>query len=203
MFKFHDRVADYPIDPLFLERWSPRAFTGEPISRDDLLTMLEAARWAASSYNSQPWRFIYARRGTSQFEPILSLLNDFNRGWAKDASALVIVFSNSLMRPLGADKDVPSHSHSFDAGAASGYFALQATKMGWYVHGMVGFDMQRAFADLNAPPGHRVEAAFAVGRRADKSKMPEALQAREQPSQRRSLRELAFEGTFPESSEGG
>ena len=190
------RKADYPIDPRFLERWSPRAFTGEPIAEADLLTMLEAARWAASSYNSQPWRFIYARRDTPHWQRFLDLLVPFNRSWAKDASALVILVSNSLMRPPGADKDVPSHSHSLDAGTASGYFALQASMMGWYVHGMVGFDMDRAFAELDVPQGYRVEAAYAVGRKGDKSKLPEALQSREMPSSRRPMAEIVFEGAF-------
>ena len=190
------RAADHPIDPIFLRRWSPRAFTGEPIAEADLLTMLEAARWAASSYNSQPWRFIYARRDTIHWERFLDLLVPFNRSWAKDASALVILVSNSLMRSPGATTDVPSHSHSLDAGAASGYFALQATMMGWYVHGMVGFDRDRAFAELAVPPGYRVEAAYAVGRLGDASKLPEALRAREVPSSRKPLGEIAFEGGF-------
>ena len=193
----NDRTADYPIDPMFLDRWSPRAFTGETISERDLLTMLEAARWAASSYNAQPWRFLYARRDTPHWDKFLNLLVPFNQSWAKDASALVILVSNSLMRPPGADKDVPSHTHSLDAGAASGYIALQARKMGWYVHGMVGFDIERAFTELNVPQGYRVEAAYAIGKLGDKSKLPDMLQAREQPSPRLKLTELAFEGGFP------
>lgn len=136
------RTADHPIDPMFLERWSPRAFTGEPLAEADLLTMLEAARWAPSCYNSQPWRFAYARRDTPHWDRFLNLLVPFNRSWAKDASALVIMISNSLMRSLGSDKDVPSPTHSLDAGTASGYFALQAHKMGWHVHGMAGFDRE-------------------------------------------------------------
>lgn len=192
------RKADHPIDGQFLERWSPRAFDGSPISEADLLTMLEAARWAASSYNSQPWRFIYARRGTPHWDTFLDLLVPFNRSWAETASALVIFVSNSLMKPPGAEKEVPSHSHSFDAGTASGYFALQASRMGWFVHGMVGFDMDRAFATLNVPVGYRVEAMYAVGRRGDASQLPEGLRAREMPSPRRPLRELAFEGAFRE-----
>ena len=199
MTQLNERIADYPIDPMFLERWSPRAMTGEPILEEDLFTMLEAARWAASAYNSQPWRFIFARCGSGPFDVLLALLNESNRSWAKDASALVVIVSNSMMRPPGAAQDVSSYSHSFDTGAASGYFALQANRMGWYVHGMVGFDMQRAFAELNVPLGFRVEAAFAVGRRDDKAKLPAALQAREQPNQRRPLKEVVFEGAFPSS----
>ncbi len=191
------RTSDYPIDPMFLERWSPRAFSPEPIAEADLLSMLEAGRWAASSYNSQPWRFLYALRDTPHWPTFLDLLVPFNQGWAKHASALVILVSNSLMRPPGAEKDVPSHSHSLDAGTASGYVALQAMKMGWHVHGMVGFDMDRAFAELNVPQGYRVEAAYAVGKLGDKSSLPEAMQGREQPSPRRPLSELAFAGGFP------
>ena len=197
MTTVNERTADYPIDPLFLERWSPRAFTAEPITEADLLTMLEAGRWAASSYNSQPWRFIYARRDTPHWERLLHLLVPFNQSWAKDASALVILVSNSVMRPPGADKDVPSHSHSLDAGAASANIALQAQKMGWHTHGMVGFDIVRAFTELGVPAGYRVEAAYAIGKLGDKSKLPEMLQAREHPSPRRPLAELAFEGGFP------
>ena len=192
-----NRTADHPIEPLFLERWSPRAFTGEAISQEDLLTMLEAGRWAPSSYNSQPWRFVYARRDTPQWAPMLGLLVEFNQSWAKDAAALVVVASNSMMLPPGKDAPVPSHSHSLDAGAAWGYVALQAQKMGWRTHGMVGFDLERAFAELGFTQGYRVEQIFAVGKQADKAKLPEFLQAREEPSPRKPLSETAFEGRFP------
>ena len=191
------RTSDYPIDPMFLDRWSPRAFTGEAISETDLMTMLEAGRWAASSYNSQPWRFLYARRDTSHWDKLFNLLVEFNQGWCKSASALIYLVSNSLMRPPGAEKDVPSYSHSMDAGTASGYVALQAMKMGWQLHGMVGFDKERAFAELNLPQGYRVEAAYAVGKIGDKATLPDALREREKPSERLPLSQLAFEGGFP------
>ena len=196
MLSINGRVADHPIDPMFLERWSPRAFTGEQMAEADLLTMLEAARWAPSSYNSQPWRFVYARRDTPSWDRLLGLLVPFNQSWAKDASALVILISNSLMRPPGSDKDVPSPTHSFDAGTASGYLALQAHRMGWHAHGMVGFDRERAFGELNVPVGHRVEAAYAIGRLGDPSRLPEGLRDRERPNSRTPLAELAFEGSF-------
>ncbi len=191
------RKADYPIDPLFLERWSPRAFTGEEISEQELFTILEAARWAPSSYNSQPGRFLYARRNTPSWEIFLGLLIGFNQSWAKNASALIVVVSNSVMLPPDANKPVPSHSHSFDAGSAWGFLALQAVRLGWYAHAMVGFDMDRAFTELNVPVGYRVEAAVAIGRRGDKSMLPEATRAREVPSGRQPLSQLAFEGGFP------
>ena len=191
-----DRKAAYPIDPMFTERWSPRAFDGSAMPEDDLLTMIEAARWAASAYNSQPWRFLWARRDTRHWDKFLGLLVPFNQSWAKNASALVILVSNSMMRPPGAEADVPSHSHSLDAGAASANFALQANELGYHVHGMVGFDMARAFAELGVPQGYRVEAAYAVGRLGDKSSLPEVLQAREAPSDRMPVSQIAFEGGF-------
>lgn len=191
-----NRTADYPIDPLFLQRWSPRSFTGEEIPEADLMTMFEAARWAPSSYNSQPWRFVYARRGTPAWETFLGLLIEFNRGWAKDASALVVLASASLMLPPGQDKPVPSHSHSMDAGSAWAQFSLQATRMGWFTHGMVGFDMDRAFAELGFTEGYRVEMAFAVGRQGPKENLPEFLQGREMPSNREALSSRVFEGKF-------
>ncbi len=193
------RSSEYPIDPIFIERWSPRAFNEEEISEKELLTIFEAARWAPSSYNSQPWRFLYARRGTPSWDRFLSLLVEFNQSWAKRASALVIVVSNSLMTPPGSDKEVPSHTHSFDTGAAWGYLSLQAMRSGWYTHGMVGFDIDRAFAELNVSKGYRVEAAIAIGRLGDKSVLPEPLAQREQPNGRNKLETIVMEGGFTQS----
>jgi len=191
------RHSDHPIDPLFLERWSPRAFTGEEMPEAELMTIMEAARWAPSSYNSQPAKFLYARRGTPHWDRFFGLLGEFNQSWAKDASVLMVLVSNSMMLPPGRDKPVPSHSHSSDAGAAWAHLALQATRSGWQAHAMVGFDMDRAFAELNVPQGYRVESAIAIGRVGDKSKLPEAMQAREVPSSRKSLSEVMLEGGFP------
>ena len=192
----NSRTADHAIDRRFLERWSPRAFDSKPITEEDILTLFEAARWAPSSYNSQPWRFIYARRDTPDWDKFLNLLVPFNRSWAERASLLIIAVSNSLMLLPGQDKPVPSYSHSFDAGSAWAYLALQASKMGLQAHGMVGFDKEAASAQLNVPEGYRVEAAIAVGRPGDKSILPEALQAREQPNGRNPVSSFAFEGGF-------
>lgn len=190
------RVADHPIDPQFLERWSPRSFTGETIPEAELLTLFEAARWAPSSYNSQPWRFVYALRGTPAWDAFLGLLIEFNRSWAAQAAALVIVLSKSTMLPPGKDREIPSHSHSFDTGSACGYLALQAMKSGWATHSMVGFDMDAAFAELQVPQGYRVEAAMAIGRQGDKSLLPEAVQAREEPNGRIPLEQFVMQGRF-------
>lgn len=190
------RRPEHPIDPIFLARWSPRAFAPDTISEAELLGLFEAARWAPSSYNSQPARFVYGRRGTPAFDKLLDLLNPFNQSWAKQASAIVFILSNSLMRPPGQDKDVPSRSHSFDAGAAWMSFALQAQMRDWYTHGMVGVDFDRAFADLDVPQGFRVECAIALGRIGDPASLPEQLQAREQPNDRQPLAALAMEASY-------
>jgi nitroreductase len=190
------RTANHDIDPLFLERWSPRAFDGSPISEEDALRLLEAARWAPSSYNMQPWRFVYARRDTPNWDRLFNLLIPRNGDWVARASLLLLIASDTLMQPLGAAEATPSHSHSFDAGSAWAQLALQATRMGLQAHGMVGFDMGRARSELGIPERYRLEAMIAVGRQADKSILPEALQGREHPSSRNPVTSFAFEGTW-------
>ena len=196
MTSFQTRVSDHEIEPIFLQRWSPRAFTGEAMPAEELARIFEAARWAPSSYNSQPWRFLYAHRDTAHWPLFLGLLNEFNRSWAERAAVLIVAVSKSTMRPAGADKDIPSHSHSFDAGAAWAQLALQATAQGWHAHAMVGFDIPLAFAELNVPAGYRVEAAIAIGRQGDKAILPTQLQEREVPNGRDPVTAFAMEGGF-------
>lgn len=196
MRQFETRTADHDIEPIFLQRWSPRAFTGESMPDEDLARIFEAARWAPSSFNAQPWRFIYARRDTGAWPTLLGLLSPNNQAWAQNAAVLMVAVSKATMRPPGRDEEVPSHSHSFDCGAAWANLALQANSMGWHAHGMAGFDMPRAARELNVPDGYRVEAAIAIGRRGDKSSLPEALQARETPNGRNPVAGFAFEGRF-------
>jgi nitroreductase len=192
----NSRSTDYPIDALFLQRWSPRSFTGAPMPEDELFTILDAARWAPSAFNSQPWRFIYARRDTEHWPKLLGLLTESNQLWARNASVLVILVSKTTVLPRGADKEVPSWSHSVDAGAAWCSLALQATRSGWAAHGMVGFDKERAATELGVPDGYRVEIAIAIGQQGDKALLPESLQAREVPNDRLPLREVVSEGHF-------
>jgi len=189
------RVADYPIHPQFTDRWSPRAFTGEEISEADVRTFLEAARWAPSSYNSQPWRFVYARRGTAHWDRLLGLLNEFNQSWAKNASALMIVISKDTF--VGPDgKESPATCHTFDTGSAWAYLALQASLSGWHAHGMAGFDKEKSVKELGIPAGYTVEVALAIGKLADKSILPERMQAGEAPNSRKAVAEFAFDGQF-------
>jgi nitroreductase len=110
------RKAEYEINPIFLQRWSPRAFTGEEIPGPVLWGALEAARGAPSGSSTQPWRFIYSKRGSASWEKFLDLLNPNNRRWAEKASALILFISKKTASRNG--EVVPSKSHSFDAGAA-------------------------------------------------------------------------------------
>lgn len=190
------RVTDHSIDPQFINRWSPRAYTNDEISEQELFSILEAARWAPSSYNSQPWRFVFARRGTPHWEKLLGLLNDFNRSWAEKSSALVIVLSKTTFAAPGSTEEKPAPTHSFDAGSAWGYLALQASLSGWHAHGMAGFDKEKTRVELAIPENIAIEAAIAIGKIGDKAMLPAGLQEKEAPSPRLPLTALVSEGTF-------
>lgn len=190
------RQADYPIEPSFLNRWSPRAYNSDVISETEVLTILEAGRWAPSAYNSQPWRFVYALRETPEWDRLFPILNEFNQGWAKTASALVIFISKTHFTAPGATEASLSYSHSFDTGAAWSAIAHQAQRLGFQAHGMTGLHFDKATEILKIPEGYRIEAAATIGRVGDKAQLPEFLQARETPSPRRPLAEIAYNGTF-------
>jgi len=192
------RNTDHAIDEVFARRWSPRAFDGGELSEAALLRLFEAARWAPSAFNAQPWRFVYALRGGPDWERFLDLLIPFNRSWAESASALIFVVSDSQMRNADGSPKSESHSHSFDAGAAWGYLALQATHDGLHVHGMTGVDFARAAEELGVPEGFRVEAAIAVGRKGDPAILPDGVREREVPSPRKPVGEFAFPGRLPQ-----
>lgn len=162
------------------------------------MALLEAARWAPSAFNSQPWRFVYALRGEAGWEALLAALNPFNQGWASRAGALIFVVSKTTLRRQGEAEDSPSHSHSFDAGAAWGFLALQAARDGWATHAMTGLDFDAAARAIALPADFRIEAAIAVGRPGDKALLPEFLRGREKPSDRVPLSQLAFEARLPD-----
>ncbi|HEY0414035.1 MAG TPA: nitroreductase family protein [Allosphingosinicella sp.] len=191
------RQPAHPVDPLFLERWSPRAFDGSDMPEADLLTIFEAARWAPSAFNSQPWRFLYAKRGDENWERFLSLLIPWNQGWAHSASALIYILSDTLPMTDKSGEPATSHTHSFDAGAAWACLALQATKLGYQAHGMSGVQFDLARAELRVPERFRIEAAAVVGRVGDPAMLDEKLRAREVPSGRTPVGEFAFGGRWP------
>lgn len=190
------RAVTRAIEPLFLDRWSPRAFDSSIMPREDLDTIFDAARWAPSAFNYQPWRFLYATRDGADWSRFLGGLLPFNQSWVQNASALIYILSDTQIAAPGSEDLKPSHSHSFDAGAAWALLALQAQRLGYHSHAMTGIDFGKARAELAVPDRFRIEAAVAVGRIADKSILPEALQAREQPSGRKDIAEFVTAGNF-------
>lgn len=191
------RIPAHPIEPLFIERWSPRAFDGSSISQAVLNSIFEAARWAPSAFNYQPWRFVYAHRDGSDWQRFLSPLLPFNQSWVKNAAVIIYLLSDTLIEQRQGSERKPSYSHSFDTGAAWGLLALQATISGYHAHGMTGLDLDAARAVLNVPEQFRIEAAVAIGRQGDKASLPEGLREREFPSDRKPIEAFAFEGGFP------
>jgi nitroreductase len=185
------RTPSQPIDPLFTRRWSPRAMSGAPLTRPELLSVLEAARWSPSGGNGQPWRFAYALGGTPHFERFLAALVPGNREWCVRAGALVLL-SAKVVR----DDGTPAPSASFDAGAAWMGLALQGTISGLVVHAMGGFDKEAARAAAALPAGLEPQVMIAVGHPGRAEDLSEKLRAREQPSDRLPLEALVVEGRF-------
>ena len=186
------RKPGHDISPIFINRWSPRAMSGEEISKEELMRLFEAARWAPSSFNNQPWRFLYAMRNTGHWEKFFTLLSVNNQSWCKNAAALIVTVSKKTFDFNGK----PARTHSHDTGAAWVSLALQGSFMGLVVHGMQGFDYDRAKTELLVSDEHQVEAMIAVGRPGNKYDLPFALEQREFPSNRRKLEEIVFEGGF-------
>ena len=186
------RNANYDIEPIFLNRWSPRAMTGDELKDDELMPLFEAARWAPSSYNAQQWRFLYAKRNTKNWDIFLDLLAEGNKLWAKNAAVLIVVISRKNFE----HNEKPSRTHVFDAGAAWENMALEGARRGLVTHGMEGFDYEKARKVLEVPDNYDVCAMVAIGKRGKKEDLSEQLQGMEQPNDRRPLNEIAIEGKF-------
>jgi len=197
MTEANNRKADYPINPIFLQRWSPRSFPGEPMPEEDLLTMFEAARWAHSSSNGQPWRFSYTLRTESNWQQYVDFLTEGNQPWAQNAAALVILISKLRTLPADGSEPKPIRTHSLDAGAALQSFTLQAAMMGYGAHAMAGIHADKIMEELGIPQAdYMVEAAIAVGRPAPKEMLSERFREREVQSQRKPMSEILFKGGF-------
>ncbi|WP_409292997.1 nitroreductase family protein [Peribacillus sp. SCS-37] len=184
------RRAEYGVDALFLNRWSPRAFTDQKISDDDLYKILEAGHWAASSYNDQPWRFVVAKT-EEQLKVFHQFLSPFNLSWAEKVPVLIMLASDTKRENGDANG-----AHAFDTGTAWGYLSLQAGMLGISTHAIGGFDREAARKALNVPEHIELHAVIALGYRGEKESLSEALQAREMPSGRKPLSEVVLEGTF-------
>jgi nitroreductase len=184
------RKPEYEVSPMFTERWSPRAFLDKAVPTDVLYSVLEAAKWAPSAANWQPWRFIIARSETDR-EKFHSFINDRNREWCEKAPVIILILSK-VTNPDGK----ANRFHSFDTGAAWANLAMQASMLGLVTHGMGGFDQDKARQLLNIPEDYDIHAVVALGYQGNTEDLPESFQDREKPSERRPLAETVFEGTF-------
>ena len=191
-----EKLADASpgVHQLVRARWSPRAFSSRDVSNEDLKTIFEAARWAASSYNEQPWRFLVARKSDGPaYEKILHLLAPFNQAWAKSAPVLFIMAAKRTFSHSGAPNLYGVH----DVGQALAHVFLQATALGLHAHGMAGFDHDRARTELGIPDDYDFGAAVALGYLGSPDQLSEQQrQAELAKRQRKPLDEIVFGAEF-------
>jgi len=188
-----DKSADTlpSVHELIRTRWSPRSFSDRPVSDQDLRTVLEAARWAASSNNEQPWRFLIARKSDGEaYGKMLSLLVPSNQEWARTAPVLIIMAAKKNFSHTG----VPNAYALHDTGAALANLFLQANALGLSAHGMAGFDRERAHEVLGIPADYDLGAAVALGYRDSPDKLTNERHQKAETArrQRKPLNEIAF-----------
>jgi nitroreductase len=186
------RSPDAVVDPIFVQRWSSRALSSEPISEEVIRSLFEAARWAPSASNLQPWLFVYASDDESLSRARL-LLKDSNRRWASRAPLLIFVFSRKVHPETGQ----PVRTGAFDTGAAWLSLALQAERVGLKTRAMGGILHEETYAAFGVPKDQfESQAAIAVGYPAAASELPADLAAKDGPSGRKSQRDFVFAGRF-------
>jgi nitroreductase len=190
-------LTNRPLLDAIRHRWSPRAFDSRPVEREKLLTILEAARWAASGNNLQPWRFIIAEReNEAEFQAMLSILNEHNQSWAKNAPVLLLAVVSEL-RPDGNRNGHAEH----DTGMAMAHIALQATELGLHTHMMGGFSAEKAREIFAIPEGYRALTTMVIGYNGYLDQLSEQQQAREQAERsRKPLSEIVFSGQFGQAA---
>ncbi|MDX2215675.1 MAG: nitroreductase family protein [Oculatellaceae cyanobacterium bins.114] len=194
------KISDtqYPITETLQHRWSPLAFSDQPVELEKLCQVLEAARWAASSYNEQPWSFMVATKDNqAEFDRMLSCLAEGNQEWAKNAPVLMISVAK-----LSFERNGTENRHAFhDVGAAAANLAIQATELGLFVHQMAGFDVAKTRDAYNIPQGYEPVTAIALGYLGDPSTLSEQLQQREFASRtRKPLNAFVFSGRWDQPS---
>jgi len=182
--------TDYPVHDLIQNRWSPRAFSDNPVSPETLRSLFEAARWAPSSSNEQPWAFIVGTKDDLEtHSKILSTLVEFNQGWAKHAPVLAIAVSQMEF----ARNKTPNRNAFYDTGAAVAHLTAEATSRGLFVHQMAGFDPQKAIEVFHIPSGWEPIAVFAIGYPGDPNALPDKLRERElAPRSRKPISEFVM-----------
>jgi nitroreductase len=181
------RKPDWDIDSMFVDRWSPRGFSDEPLTERELQTLFEAARWAPSCYNEQPWLFVYATEPEARAK-LLACLVSKNQTWACRVPVLMFVLARRNFAKGGKE----NRHAPFDAGAAWMALALQARKLGLYAHAMAGFSLEKAYEALGvSPEEYLIMAAVAVGRLGDAAGLPDDLAVLESPNNRKPHAEVA------------
>ena len=185
---------DHPIHELIAQRWSPYAFADRPVSDDDLRSLFEAARWAASSYNEQPWTYILATKGEPDaFDRLLSCLVEGNQGWAADAPVLALGCTSLRFTRNGKPNAAAIH----DLGLASATLTLEATARGLVVHQMIGILPDKARELYLIPEGVQPVTGLAIGYAADPSTLSEKYRERDlAPRSRKPLNEFVFDGEW-------
>lgn len=185
---------DFPVHQLIRDRWSPRAFADKPIPKDVLRSLFEAARWAPSSNNEQPWSYLVATKEDSEnFDKMLGVLVEFNVGWAKNAAALAIAVAELTFPKNNA----PNRNAQYDTGAASALLSVEATARGLAVHQMAGFDPEKARQAFAIPAGWEAIAALAIGYPGDPDSLPPKLKERElAPRTRKPISEFVMAGQW-------
>ena len=177
------------VPEVILQRWSPRAFSDKQVSNEDLKKVFEAARWAASSYNEQPWRFFVGRKGDVTYKKIFDALIEFNQAWTKSAPVLIL----SIGKKTFAHNNAPNHYALHDTGAATAYLGLGATALGLHTHSMAGFDNDKARAAFQIPEDYAIGAVTALGYFGNPDALPEQLRTMEEaPRTRKPVDEFVF-----------
>jgi nitroreductase len=190
--------ADYPIQEILAQRWSPYAFQDRPVPDTDLRSLFEAVRWAASSYNEQPWTYLVAtQENPEQFHQLLSCLVEFNQAWAKAAPVLALGVVSLRFAHNGQANRAAVH----DLGLAAGNLLVEATARGLWVHQMLGILPDKARQIFEIPDGYEAWTGLAIGYRGDPARLPEALQERDRmPRQRKPLSQFVFSGKWGDAS---
>ncbi|MEM9022832.1 MAG: nitroreductase family protein [Bacteroidota bacterium] len=187
-------MPDHPILPVLTKRWSGRAYADRDVDEATLNRLFEAARWAASSYNEQPWRFLVTRQGTRAFQRLLDTLFKGNRGWAANAPVLVATFAARYFQRNGQ----PNAHYWHDLGLAMGNLTLQATELGLNVHQMAGFERFQLAREFGVPDGFAPVTVAAIGYHGQPDDLPDPFGAMEEAAQvRLPLRDLVFRDTWP------